>query len=306
KKCHFCESEIKVLGHVVSAAGISPDPDKLAAVQKFPTPTSAKELQSFLGLCSYFRRFVRNFSSRVSSLRQLLSQDTPFIWTEQHEAEFGDMKSALSSPPVLAHFSPDQVSVLHTDASSFGLGAVLLQRESSSERPVAFASRSLSVAEKNYSTTERECLAIVWAVQKFRPYLYGRHFIVVTDHHSLCWLKSLRNPTSRLARWSLKLQEFAFDIVYKSGERHQDADALSRNPIQNSTTVAAIVQPRTPQDIRSLQLNDLFTGPIIRDLESSSSSAASTNQSRKHYELQNGILYRRTIPYPSLARFVVP
>src|SRR5690606_16982729 len=143
----------KVLGHVVSAAGISPDPDKLAAVQKFSTPASAKELQSFLGLCSYFRRFVHIFSSRVSSLRQLLSQNTPFVWTQQHETEFCDMKSALSSPPVLAHFSPEKVSVLHTDASSFGLGAVLLQRENSSERPVAYASRSLSAAERNYSTT---------------------------------------------------------------------------------------------------------------------------------------------------------
>ena len=152
---------------------------------------------------------------------------------------------------------------------------------------------------------QRECLAIIWAVQKFRPYLYGRPFIVVTDHHSLCWLKSLRNPTSRLARWSLQLQEYTFDIVYKSGKHHQDADALSRNPIE-STTVAAIIQPRTPQDIRTLQLNDAFTGPIIRSFLNYLPSAASPNRYDQLYELWNGILYRHTTPYPSLPRFVVP
>src|SRR5690606_26913959 len=107
KKCHFCSPEIKVLGHVVSAAGIAPDPDKLAAVQKFPKPTSVKQLQSFLGLCSYFRRFVKNFSQRVTHLRQLLLKDVPFAWTDKHDAEFDKMKKALSSPPVLAHFDPN-------------------------------------------------------------------------------------------------------------------------------------------------------------------------------------------------------
>src|SRR5690606_27344466 len=197
--------------------------------------------------------------------------------------------------------------VLHTDASGFGIGAVLLQRSSGTEQPIAYASRSLSKAEQNYSTTERECLAIVWAVQKFRPYLYGRHFIVMTDHHSLCWLQSLKDPTSRLARWSLRLQDYQYDIVCKSGKQHQDANALSRNPVSDPCSVNAILQPRTTHDLRVLRLNDPFCAPVLRFLEDPTSSLNRTgHRYRQLYEVHNGLLYRRSYVYPSLPRFVVP
>ncbi|UYV67607.1 K02A2.6-like, partial [Cordylochernes scorpioides] len=231
-KCLFGTKRLSIFGHLVDGEGVHPDPGKVDAMSKFPTPKSLTDVRSFIGMCSYYRRFIKNFAQKAEPLHRLLRKDTRFEWGPDQRQAYESLKLALASEPVLAHFDEKYATELHTDASGFGIGAVLVQVQGGSEKPIGYASRTLSTAEKNYSTTERECLAAIWAIGKFRPYLFGRSFTIVTDHHSLCWLSGLKDPSGRLARWALRLQEYNVNVVYKNGRKHQDADCLSRNPIE--------------------------------------------------------------------------
>ncbi|GFX09061.1 retrovirus-related Pol polyprotein from transposon 297 [Trichonephila clavipes] len=235
KKCLFAAQEVKILGHLVSSNGVRPDPDKIKAVRNFPTPKNIHDIRSFLGLCSYFRRFIKGLCYLAEPLQSLLKSGVEFHWGPEEVEAFHSLKKALTSDPVLGMYDERASTEIHTDASGYGIGAVLVQIQNNVEKVIAYASRTLTKAEKNYSTTERECLAIVWATNKFRPYIFGKHFTVVTDHHSLCWLMNLKDPSGRLARWALRLQEHDFDVKYKTGKKHSDADALSRNPVEEET-----------------------------------------------------------------------
>ena len=249
-KCEFLKREVCYLGHLITDKGIRPDPEKVKSVQNFPVPTNTKQVKPFLGLAGYYRRFVQNFSSISKPINNLLKKNVPFDWTTSVQLAFEKLKSILSDDSVLQYPDFSKPFNLTTDASGTGIGAILSQQTKTGDQPIAYASRSLNKAELNYSTTDKELLAIVWSVQHFRPYLYGREFNILSDHKPLVWLFNVKDPGSRLMRWRLKLEEYKYKIIYKSGKTNQNADALSRmfaftdsdNSILEQSQDAAIVQ----------------------------------------------------------------
>jgi transposase InsO family protein len=227
-KCEFLRKEVNYLGHQITEDGVRPDPQKVAAIAKFPTPNTVKQLKSFCGMVSYYRRFIPGCSKIASPLYKLLKKGAKFEWSREQEHAFERLKAKLTDQPILQYPDFDKEFILTTDASNTGLGAVLSQGLQGRDLPIAYASRSLNKAEINYSTSEKELLAIVWATKYFRPYLYGRRFKVVTDHKPLTWVMNVRDPGSRLLRWRLQLEEFDYEIEYKKGSLNTNADALSR------------------------------------------------------------------------------
>ncbi|XP_043263448.1 uncharacterized protein LOC122403783 [Colletes gigas] len=229
-KCQFLRREVTYLGHIVTAKGVKPDPRNLQAVKEFPIPKTQKNIQQFLGLTGYYRRFIQNYSGKAQPLVQLLGKGVRFNWTSEQQKSFEQLRDELCEQPILQYPDFNQPFIITTDASDFAVGAVLSQGQIGQDLPIAYASRSLGKAERNYSATEKECLAMVYAAQYFRPYVFGRKFTLVTDHRPLVWLHSVKDPTSRLAKWKLKLLEYEYDVVHKSGKTNKNADALSRNP----------------------------------------------------------------------------
>ena len=229
-KCSLLARETLFLGHVVNAHGVATNPAKAAAVRDWPTPTNAGELRSFLGLAGYYRRFVQDFATVASPLHRLTEAGRPYVWDDACATAFAQLQAVLTEAPVLAYPDAGRPFVLDTDASNVGVGAVLSQGVGEGERPVAYFSRTLSRAERNYCVTRRELLAVVLAVRHFRPYLHGKRFLVRTDHASLTWLLSFKNPEGQVARWLEILQEYDFEIQHRAGRIHNNADALSRRP----------------------------------------------------------------------------
>ena len=232
KKCDLFQKKVGFLGHVISTEGIATDPEKTRCVKEWPRPRDKTELRSFLGLCTYYRRFVRDFSTIARPLHQLTEQNRKFAWTDESEAAFVNLKKALTSPPVLAYPRREGRFVLDTDASDSGIGAVLSQMQDGKECVIAYFSKVLQRPERNYCVTRRELLAIIRAIDHFHHYLYGRRFLLRTDHASLRWLLNFRNPEGQLARWLEKLQGYDFEIQHRAGRLHTNADTLSRRPCE--------------------------------------------------------------------------
>ena len=231
-KCHLAQKEIAYLGFIVTDKGVAADPQKIEAVCSYPTPTDLKHLRSFLGLASYYRRFIANFAKIANPLHALTRKDTPFLWDSTCQQAFENLKQCLIAAPVLAFPNFDSPFLMETDASGIGLGAVLAQKqEDGSVRPLAYASRSLQKHERNYGVTELEALAVVWGVKHFRPYLYGHRCDVYTDHEALKSLLNTPQPSGKLARWGMAIQELDLHIHYRPGGKNQNADALSRDPL---------------------------------------------------------------------------
>ncbi|XP_070571314.1 uncharacterized protein [Ptychodera flava] len=229
-KCVIGASKAKVFGHIVGNGYIQPDPEKLEAIESFPRPVVKKHVRSFLGLANYYRKFIPTFSDLASPLTDLTQKHQPnsIVWNSQCEKAFTVIKELLMQQPILASPNFNAKFLVQTDASEFGIGCVLSQSSDSGEHPIMYLSRKLLPRERVYPTIEKECLAIVWAINKLHVYLYGREFVVQTDHQPLQWLERMKNTSSRLMRWSLLLQPYTFSIQHRSGNCNQNADALSR------------------------------------------------------------------------------
>ena len=229
EKCRFAQRKVHYLGHVVSAAGVEPDPAKVEAISSYPAPRDVREVRQFLGMANYYRRFVKNFSQIASPLYELTKKTAKgFSWNTDCQDAFDDLKSRLLAPPILAYPDFSKLFLVHTDASASAIGGILSQHNEEGEQVIAYWSRQLSKAERNYSTVEREALAAVAAIKEFYPYLYGFPFKLIVDHNPLTALKELKDVGGRLARWAIFLQQFDFTVEYKPGKDHRNADALSR------------------------------------------------------------------------------
>ena len=241
-KCNLFKTKVKYLGFVVSMAGIEVDPDKTCAVCEFPIPLDIRSLRGFLGLTSYYRRFVESYSQLAKPLYHLTQKGVPYRWTPECQQAFNTLKDKLMSAPVLMYPDFEVPFVLETDPSHCGLGAVLAQCQvDGSMRPIAYASRTLQGAEANYPSSELEALGVVWATHHFHHYLYGHKCYVMTDNVALKSLLATPYPSGKLARWGMVLQELDLIIQHHSGKENSNADALSRFPEQDPLVDGAIM-----------------------------------------------------------------
>ena len=318
-KCFLLRPKVPFLGHVISADGVSTDPDKIRAVEQWPIPSNVSDVRSFLGLASYYRRFIEDFAEIASPLHRLTAKSIErFQWSSECDRAFRSLKEKLVTAPVLAFPRSDAKFIVDCDASDYGLGAVISQEQDGSERVIAYASRVLDNRERRYSTTKKEMLAMVYAIRHFRHYLYGRPFTVRTDHNALKWLQSFKEPEGQVARWLELLAQYDYKIEHRPGRKHQNADALSRNPLVVAEDTDQIIQTNavgnststwvpswTVTNLRSSQAADpdmkkilawkqnQTSQPAFREIEGTSKATRSLWAQWNRLQLENGVLYRR-------------
>ncbi|GFX74183.1 retrovirus-related Pol polyprotein from transposon 412 [Trichonephila clavipes] len=323
-KCKFFQKEVNYLGHIISAEGVRTDPEKVSAVKNWKRPENLRELRSFLGLCTYYRKFVKGFSNIARPLHKVTESKQKFQWTKECEDSFLQLKEALTSSPILIYPQPDKPFILDTDASNESVGAVLSQEIDGQERVVAYWSKCLSKLERNYCVTRKELLDIVKAIEHFHHYLYGQKFLLRTDHASLTWLMNFRNTEGQVARWIQRLNEYYFDIRHRKGSSHGNADALSRRPCpencrhcsrvetkydyairQITTSTAPPLDPWSDEKVREDQMADPDIKSLIEFMKSSSNKPSwqdisAYSPTTKQYwalwnslHLRNGVLYRK-------------
>src|SRR6266498_378001 len=229
KKCKFGQRKIKFLGYTIGTDGLRTDPENIEKIINCPVPTDVTEVRKFMGLCNYYRKFIKDLLKLSKPLKQLLKKDIKFLWGSKEQEIFEKLKKILTEASVLLFPNFDKLFVLCTDASLKGLGAVLEQEdENKNLRPVAYASKSLTLIEKNYHTTDLKCLANIWSVKHFHKYLINKPFKIFTDHSALKSLQKISEPTGRRAKWIIELQQYNYMIEHRSGKKNQNADALSR------------------------------------------------------------------------------
>lgn len=233
-KCELIQNEVLFLGHVVSQEGIKPNPKTIETVLFWKQPTNVKEIQSFVGLCSYYRQYISNFSHIASSLTQLTKKNVKFIWDHSCQTAFEKLKEKLCSAPILAFPKPGLQYILDTDASDVGIGSVLSQVQEGHERVIAYASKKLNAQQQRYSVTRRELLAVITFMNHFRHYLLGQKFLLRTDHGSIRWIFEFKDPPGQVARWLEVLAQYDFEIQHRPGSKHNNADSLSRKDYEKN------------------------------------------------------------------------
>ena len=262
QKCCFVKREVTFLGHRLTEGGVGTMGEKVQAVKDWPTPSSVQDLKSFLGLSSYYRRFVKGFSCIATPLFRLLQKGEVFSWTVECQAAFALLQEALVEAPILFPPDPTLPFILDTDASNSGAGAVLAQVTREGERVVAYYSRTFNKAERRYCVTRRELLAVVSAIRHFRYYLGGLHFTVRTDHSALQWLMSFKEPEGQLARWIEELQAYDFTIIHRPGVQHGNADALSRRPCYSDDCRYCVKRETQERECLQAEVICAAVGPV--------------------------------------------
>jgi hypothetical protein len=236
KKCEFVVTSVVYLGYRILPNVIMAHWAKVVAILEMPNPTDVHTLRSFIGLCNYYRIYVQDFSTIAHPLYALLKKDVVWTWSEEAQEAFNTLKEKFLEFPILRRPDFNKVFILHTDWSALGIGAILGQLdEEGKEYVIAYASRSNNKAASNYFSYEGECLAVVWAVIHFRPYLYGTNFTLYMDHQPIKWLMTNDKLAGKLARWALILQEYEFKVIHRPGITHQNADTMCEVTFHPST-----------------------------------------------------------------------
>jgi transposase InsO family protein len=237
QKCHLGAKKINYLGHVVTDQGNYPQEHHLQQIQSATPPKDRRSLRSFLGLCNWLRDYVPNFADLAYPLTDLLGQKKPYRWGTLEQEAFESVKGALSAPLMLHRPDPNKTFVLQTDASGVGMAAVLYQEDGANRRVISYSSARFNKTERRYHSNEQECLAVVWAIRRYRPYLEDKQFILRTDNKALVWLQQMKDQRAKLTRWAIELQGYQCIIQHCPGRENQLADILSRDP-----------EERLPQD----------------------------------------------------------
>lgn len=291
-KCSFLSSEITYLGYKINSQGIKPSKENVNAVLNYAVPKNAKDVHRFLGLASYFRRFIPQFSTIAKPLFDLIKKNAVFHFNELEFQAFETLKSKLASPPILAVYSPELETELHTDASSLGFGAVLLQKQTDGKfRPVSYYSKRTTPAEGNYHSFELECLGAINAIKRFHVYLAGKKFKLITDCDSFRLTLARKDINPRIARWALFLQNYDFEIVHRPASRMNHVDALSR------AHNILVLEANTFEQTLSIKQS---TDPTIKEIRNSLEI-----KEDKFFELKDGLVYRK-VPNKNALLFYVP
>jgi hypothetical protein len=268
-KCYFALKEIKYLGHIIGNGIIKPDPAKIEVLKSYPKPRNQTEIRIFLGFVGYYRDFIEALATLAGPLYKLLKKNAKFDFNSACQYGFDTIIQRLIDA-VLALPDYNKPFIIYCDANLSGLGAILCQKIDDVEKTIVYASKTLNDAQTRYHTTERECLAVKFGCEQFRPYIYGQQFIIVTDHSALRWLINHKDVSSRLFRWALYLQEYDFIVQHRGGTHHANADTLSRIPgiIEDHK----IMDEKEKSVVRAVQLNS-----VIRESKNNSSSGNSSS-----------------------------